>query len=96
MSNKANKVECGDLVRDNVTGFEGIATGVHLWITGCTSVTVQPREMQEGKVLDGKAFDSPRLTILQKAACVIESTAPDSPARTGGPKEHPSNEKTVG
>lgn len=83
------KIECGDLVRDKVTGFQGIVTGVHRWITGCTTATVKPRELKDGKPIDGQAFDSPRLEVLAKGAVVLESTDPVDPRRTGGPKDHP-------
>lgn len=37
-----NKVELGGLVKDVVTGFEGIATGKSTWLTGCDQFLLSP------------------------------------------------------
>ena len=48
----------GDLYRDSVTGFEGKATAIHHFITGCNQVTLENAE--DGK-LNAIAFDETRL-----------------------------------
>jgi hypothetical protein len=39
-------------VRDVVTGVDGIVTGYHSWISGCDTVTLQPKEFKDGKPVD--------------------------------------------
>ena len=50
----------GKMVRDRITGKEGIAVMVFHWITGCDTVMYEDRE---GK---GRSAELPRLEILQE------------------------------
>jgi len=54
----------GKKVKDKITGFEGIATSKHIYLTGCNQYALQPVINKEGKVPDREYFDEGRLEII--------------------------------
>lgn len=78
----SDNIELGDIARDTITGFQGVAVGVYKWIHGCERLYLQPRELKEGKPLDAVAFDRPQLELISKAA--VKTTG-----NTGGPRPDP-------
>jgi len=73
-----NHVELGDIVKDRITGFKGVAIGITKWLHGCRRITVQPEGMKDGKPLETATFDEPQIDVVKRA--VHETTA-----KTGGP-----------
>ncbi|HAM56249.1 MAG TPA: hypothetical protein DCQ64_12950 [Candidatus Rokubacteria bacterium] len=71
-------IQLGDRVRDNITGFEGVATGRTEYLYGCVRICIEPSALQEGKPIEAIWFDEQR---LDKA----------SAAKTGGPALAPSH-----
>lgn len=74
----------GDLVRDRVTGFEGVVTGMTNFLHGCTRVGVQGRALHEGKVQDAQWFDLPQLEmvtpkVVPSGPLAARETAPGGP-----------------
>ncbi len=57
---KCYKFELGATVKDKITGFEGTATGVASYITGCDQYSVQPK-LKDGAWVESKWFDDNRL-----------------------------------
>lgn len=79
-----SKIELGDLVKDTVSGFKGIAVGRTTWLFGCDRVTVHPQGLtKDGKTFETQAFDEPQLEVVKKAK------SKDKPENhsTGGPKD---------
>lgn len=54
----------GKLAKDKITGFEGIITSKHIYLTGCTQYGLQPKIDKDGKVPDKNYFDEGRLEII--------------------------------
>lgn len=80
------KIELGDLVKDRVTGFKGVAIGVTTWLYGCARIVVQPVGLtKEGRTYETQSFDEPQLEVVKKAK------AKDTPENhtTGGPRMEP-------
>lgn len=48
-------------MKDKVTGFTGIATSKHIYLTGCNQYGLQPKVDKDGKVPDKQYFDEGRL-----------------------------------
>ena len=46
------KIDLGDVAKDTITGFEGVVVAQSKWLHGCVRMTLQPRELKEGKPLD--------------------------------------------
>lgn len=53
----------GKKVRDQVTGFEGIATAKLIFLYGCSQYGVTP-EVKDGKLDDSHYFDEGRLEVV--------------------------------
>lgn len=81
MSTKST-IELGDLVRDTISGFKGIAVGRTKWLFGCDRITIHPQGItKDGKTFDTQSFNEPQLEVIKK------SKKKDVPANhtTGGP-----------
>ena len=59
-----DKSVLGKMVEDKITGFKGIAVAITHWLNGCTRVSVQPRELHEGKVVKEDWFDDTQIRVL--------------------------------
>ena len=93
------EIELGDLVKDVVTGFEGVAVSKHIFLTGCNRWGVQPlpKPGKKGEPItyksDSTAFDEPQLVILEKEKVKLPEakTEPAAPEhrKKGGPVSLP-------
>lgn len=86
-------VNLGDLVKDTITGFEGVVIGETRWLYGCRRFTVQPRDLKDGKPIEPVSFDEPQLLVLEAfdGGWLPRSNAgsPAAAAETGGPRPEP-------
>ena len=57
-------IKLGDRVRDNISGFSGIATGRCEYLYAGLSVMVTPEEMRDGKPVEPQWFDERRLSLV--------------------------------
>lgn len=83
----AKNVQLGSVVRDRITGFEGIAFGRHEYLTGCNKVTVQPQSPdKDGAPRKPEWFDEQTLDVLKppKGGLVDVEESP-----VGGPFDEP-------
>lgn len=79
-----SKINLGDRVKDKVTGFEGICSGITVWLHGCRRIIIQPEKLgPDGKVIDALSFDEPGVDVV-KAGVYLE-VIPKTTAKTGGP-----------
>jgi hypothetical protein len=77
-----NGIELGDEVRDTITGFTGVVIAEHKWLHGCRRLSVQPRELKDGKPIEHQTFDEPQLEVVKRGAARGTS-------HTGGPRVEP-------
>jgi len=76
-----SKIQLGDLVKDKVTGFKGVAVARTTWISGCDRINVQPVGVDKsGKLYEPQSFDEPLLEIIKKQKTKEQSH------KTGGPQ----------
>ena len=54
----------GKKAKDKITGFEGIITSKHIYLTGCNQYGIQPPIDKDGKVPDKGYFDEGRIEII--------------------------------
>lgn len=89
MGTKTKLVETGDLVRDRITGFSGIAVAKTVWINGCVRWTVQPTTLtKEGAQKPTECFDDEQVAVVRKA--VVPSYGRQAvPGVKGGRKKPP-------
>lgn len=78
--------------RDKVTGFQGIATSVSFDLYGCVQIALSPPMDKEGKVPDGRWFDTNRLDMSSKkimAAPNFDAKGQTPKTYDNGPAEKP-------
>jgi hypothetical protein len=82
------QVKLGSLVKDRISGLEGIVIGRCTWLYGCVRVTVQPQEHKDGKPAEAFCIDEAQAEVLKDGAVTgfEEEPAPAPPARRAGPR----------
>lgn len=63
-------IKLGQTVRDRITGFQGVVTGIVNYISGCHQALVVPRVKDDGSLTDSQWFDLQRLEIEGSIAVV--------------------------
>jgi hypothetical protein len=77
----SDQFQVGDIVRDRITGFEGVVAVRTRWLSGCFTLSVQPLGLdKDGQPYDVKAFEEPDCML-------VRSKDYKEPVRkVGGPK----------
>jgi hypothetical protein len=60
---KEQGMQLGDTVKDVITNFTGVVTGIVEYISGCNQALVTPRVKADGSREDGCWFDLQRLVV---------------------------------
>ena len=87
-------IQLGDIAKDTVTGFEGVVIGITQWLYGCRRISIQPRELKDGKPIEHVSFDEPQVEVIRQGAVASVETQP-AIARTGGPRPEPTGRGAV-
>lgn len=71
MDTRGNALEndfgMGDLLKDKVTGYEGVVMGITLYFTGCVHYGLSSRKVKEdGTINSWEWFDSTRLDLVKE------------------------------
>lgn len=67
------KFELGSLVKDEITGFEGICYDRTQWFHNCNTYGVKPLDLINGKPQESETFDEPQLFIIGKSPKLYKS-----------------------
>lgn len=95
MSVFRTEAEMGRTYRDEHTGFEGVCTSLHFYLTGCNRASLEaPAEKKTGKIGDEVTFDTIRLIDvttgkkIDQGEVALATPASDEfvSRRTGGPR----------
>ena len=82
------RITLGQEVKDNITGFEGIAVCRCLWLHGCERISVQPPfNKKEGKLPEAQIFDEPQLEIIGDGV-LVEGKPPTYGDKSFIPHQH--------
>lgn len=76
---KLNETQLGDLVKDEITRFQGICVAITSWLNGCRRIGIQSKELDKGLPVDIYTVDENQITILAHT-----THQPDR--KTGGPQ----------
>lgn len=68
----------GKLAKDKVTGFEGVITSKHIYITGCNQYGLQPKIDKDGKIPSKEYFDESRLEYFEQQVTPDEVTGEEN------------------
>jgi len=66
-----SKVELGDKVKDQISGFTGIVVGITKYITGCDRATIDPGCKKDGEMMCAEDIDVMTLKVTKKKAVVV-------------------------
>ena len=86
------KFELGDVVKDIITGLEGVVMVRAEYLTNCTHIGIQPFSLKDGIPQDWIWIDERRCKKTSKKRIVLKEEARISvevPKRTGGPQPNP-------
>jgi hypothetical protein len=95
MATNTKTVELGDLVKDRISGFQGVAVCFTVWINGCVRWTLQPEsKTKECAPGANETFDVQQLEVVRKLKIeppqALPARAPvSSAAAPGGPRPGP-------
>lgn len=81
------KIERGDLVRDRLTGLEGIVVARTEWLNGCARITIQPPGVKDGKPFEVSTVDEENCEYISQSAAHVVPFQYEEPAQ---PKQRPS------
>jgi hypothetical protein len=70
----------GDRVKEKVTGFSGIITGICFYLTGCTQYLVTPPSKDGMTKSDAQWYDEGRLELMEAAVVDVSNVSADIPA----------------
>jgi len=73
--------ELGEVLRDKITGFKGVAMAKTEYFTDCTHYGLCSQELNDGKPIDWEWFDETRLEHVKEAEKIVKG--PRKP--TSGP-----------
>ena len=80
------RVELGNVVRDRITGLQGMAVARTEWLHGCVRITIQPPGLTaDGAPRQSETVDEAQLDPLGLA----EATRIMSASLPGGPRSEP-------
>lgn len=83
---RTEEIGLGDIVKDTITGFEGVAIARTLWLNNCDRITIQPQELKDGKPIEAHTFDIDNVVVVKKKVVPVNNTH-------GGPRSAPSRSK---
>ena len=73
-------IELGQYVRDEVTGFEGVATARVEYLNGCIQYCVRPRVNKDGEMQEAHYIDDVQLVVVGKGIVIkVEADGGPSP-----------------
>lgn len=76
------KFDVGDMLKDTITGFQGVAVARTQWLNGCMRYQLQPTKLaKDGKLQDEAVFDEHQLSLVKAAAVPNAATGKGGPQR---------------
>jgi hypothetical protein len=81
LTNRPANLKLGCTAKDTISGFSGTVVAITEWLNGCQRVTIQPREMKDGKPIEPHTFDAEQIEVVEPAT--------PRPAGLGGPPISP-------
>ena len=76
------EIKLGCTARDTITGYVGVVIATTKWLNGCVRITIQTRELKDGRPIESVTFDAEQIEVVE------ESKQPEMSPR-GGPSIAP-------
>jgi len=92
------EITLGDDAKDTITGLSGVVVAITDWLHGCQRITIQPRELKDGKPVDNCTFDVEQIEVLVpkellKTGSKVAKATATGISTTGGPHDGPTHNK---
>jgi hypothetical protein len=81
------RIELGTTARCRVTGFTGIVTGRTNYISGCDLYLLQPPVDKDGKFVESRWFDDPRLLVTSEERLSVDERVDKTGADGEAPRK---------
>ena len=78
-----HEINLGDLAMDSISGFKGVVVADTRWLYNCRRLSIQPKELHDGKPVEAQTFDERQLILLHVAGVT------EAEVKTGGPAPAP-------
>lgn len=87
-NNSPDNIKLGDLVKDRITGYEGIVECIAEWLNSCRRISIRPINLKEdGTIQDMLTFDAPQIKIITPG--YFDKPIIKEGEKTGGPSFSP-------
>ncbi len=87
-----SEVKLGHIVRDSISGFEGVVNGMTYWLYGCVRASVCPTKLKKdsAELPTSEWFDVRQLDVVGVHASCDRDGVPEvaSPANPAGPRDN--------
>jgi len=81
-----HKFELGEILKDKITGFQGVVMGRTEYFTECTHYGLACQTLKDGKPMDWEWFDETRLAHVEGANVIMrEARTPTSGPHPNAP-----------
>lgn len=60
------KINLGDKVSDNISGFSGVVVSATQWLHNCNTYSVKPTKLLKGVPIENQSFDELMLTVIER------------------------------
>jgi len=61
-----HRVKLGDLAKDSITGFKGVAIARTEYLNGCERIALQPEKLsKDGLPIEDRYFDEPQVILVK-------------------------------
>lgn len=74
-------IKLGDRVRDKITGFTGVVTGVTTWLNGCVRMGIQGTALRNGLPTVTEWIDEAQLKLVKAGIIKAVAQGPAGPRR---------------
>ncbi len=75
--------QLGAIMRDTVTGFEGVVVNITTWLNGCVRYGLKPRELRDGVPIATQHFDVEQLEPVRGKRPSVGKVGKIKPAKLG-------------
>lgn len=82
MFKRDDTLKLGDVAKDSITGFTGVIVCISEWLNGCRRLSLQPQQLDDGKMLEAHTFDAEQIVR-------VEAGVDTPPEPHGGPSIAP-------
>jgi hypothetical protein len=63
---KKEQITLGCTARDTITGYTGAVVAITCWLNGCTRITIQARELKDGKPVESYTADVEQVELVER------------------------------